>query len=349
MTNIQTTQRIHYLSLINVVSAFAVVALHCNGCFWTFSTDSYWFSANLIESLLYFACPMFFMSTGITLMDYTDRYTTKDYLLKRVTKTLIPFIAWSLIAILYLALLHRYDLSFSLSSLKNVVLSVINVEPISIFWFFKSIFEIYLCMPLFAAVKKSSRKQTFSYLAAVCFIFNALIPFLCNLFQINYYNRIFVWSAANNLIWILLGWLLNSMTFTKVQRIMIYVLGIFGFLLHSVGTYVSSMQAGYIITTFKGYENVPSILYSCAIFVFLKEIGSKIKNEKFISVIEKLSSYTFAIYLIHWFILDFINSYIISDTTSLLYRLVSPFITCLICTCIAYLIRKIPILKKIMP
>jgi len=75
-----------YINVLAVVSALAVVFLHANGCFWKFSYENYWFSANIIESLFYFAVPCFFMISGATLLDYNERYDTKIYFVKRVKK-----------------------------------------------------------------------------------------------------------------------------------------------------------------------------------------------------------------------------------------------------------------------
>lgn len=48
------------LIFIQVICAFAVITLHTNGQFWNFSsTERYWFTANIIESLFYFAVPIF--------------------------------------------------------------------------------------------------------------------------------------------------------------------------------------------------------------------------------------------------------------------------------------------------
>ena len=96
------------LTFIQVISALAVVTLHTNGCFWQFSaTERYWFTANIIECLCYFAVPVFFMITGITLLDYQDRYSTKEYFKKRFEKTLLPYVAWSLIGVLFLLITKR--------------------------------------------------------------------------------------------------------------------------------------------------------------------------------------------------------------------------------------------------
>lgn len=61
-----------YLTLLNVLSAFSVVFLHTNGCFLHFSTERYWFTANIIESIFYFAVPVFFMISGATLIIEND-------------------------------------------------------------------------------------------------------------------------------------------------------------------------------------------------------------------------------------------------------------------------------------
>ena len=95
-------KRIHYLSLMSIISAFAVVMLHTNGCFWSFSTERYWVTANIIESVMYFAVPVFFMITGATLIDYRERYSTKQYVEKRIQKTVVPFLIWSVIGVVYL-------------------------------------------------------------------------------------------------------------------------------------------------------------------------------------------------------------------------------------------------------
>lgn len=98
-----------YISLLSVISAFSVVSLHTNGCFWKFSTARYWLKANIIESVYYFAVPIFFMISGATLIDYPKRYDGWTYAKKRVHRTVIPFLAWSLIgwAIPLLHLLYR--------------------------------------------------------------------------------------------------------------------------------------------------------------------------------------------------------------------------------------------------
>ena len=50
-----------YIQILGVIACLAVVAMHVNGCFWQFSYDRYWITANIIECICYFAVPIFFM------------------------------------------------------------------------------------------------------------------------------------------------------------------------------------------------------------------------------------------------------------------------------------------------
>ena len=37
-----------YIQILGVIACLAVVAMHVNGCFWQFSYDRYWITANII-------------------------------------------------------------------------------------------------------------------------------------------------------------------------------------------------------------------------------------------------------------------------------------------------------------
>lgn len=90
-----------YLTNLNVFASFAVVALHTNGKFWEFSYQDYWWRANIIESIFYFAVPIFFMISGATLIDYPERYSTKMFFKRRFQKVGLVYIIWSFLAYLY--------------------------------------------------------------------------------------------------------------------------------------------------------------------------------------------------------------------------------------------------------
>ena len=150
--------------------------------------------------------------------------------------------------------------------------------------------------------------------------------------------------------YIFAGWLIKEHEFTKKEYAVTYVLGIIGFLLHFLGTYLESAKAGCIVQTYKGYTNLPAVLYSIAVFVLVKQLSEKInENGRAYKLICRFAGYTFAIYLIHWFILDLMTKVLNLDKLLLCYRIGMPFLVIPLCIILAFLLRKVPIIKRIVP
>lgn len=62
-----------------------------------------------------------------------------------------------------------------------------------------------------------------------------------------------------------------------------------------------------------------------------------------------LDFYTFGIYLIHWYIIQFLIKIFSIDITSILFRLIGPFIVIIICVILINILRKFPIIERIVP
>lgn len=128
-----------YIQILGVIACLAVVAMHVNGCFWQFSYDRYWITANIIECICYFAVPIFFMISGATLLNYRKRYTTAVFFKKRFGKTLVPFLIWSVIsAIWYYIVYHARP-----EGIREVVDGILNTRYVDIYWFFPALFSVY--------------------------------------------------------------------------------------------------------------------------------------------------------------------------------------------------------------
>ena len=350
-----TNKPTNYITFINVIAAIAVLTLHTNHCFWEFSTtESYWKSANVVECIFYPAVPLFFMISGITLMDFYDRYTLKEFFIKRLNKAVIPFIAWSLIAVL--ERLVRHKITLGELSFKYIYQGITGTTFVDIYGFFSSLFIIYLCMPLFAAVEKSKRKLVFSYLVVVGFVLNQLIPFIKVIFNLDFNAPYSVTVISGVLIWPLLGWLLHNCELDLKKRLLLYLAAIAGLLMHIIGTYSLSMEQGVLDSTYKGYENVPSVLYAAGMFMLLKEIGSRIMAGSSDKTVGKtaqfftwLSGYTFSFYLMQIYLLRLFPKLSFINDKSLLYRLGAPYLMMAIMVPVTWCMRKIPIIKRIVP
>ena len=346
----QKNQYVSYLDLANVVSAIAVVILHANGSFWLLEkAKDFWPISNVIESLFYFCVPIFFMISGITLIDYNKRYTLKEYFKKRINKVVIPYIFWSFFAIAYniffTGTIKTYDLTWTL--IINKLLSGTSME---IYWFFIPLFYIYLAIPLFAMINDKYKKSIFIYYAIICFIFYALIPFIINIInlQIEYIFNVNV--GIKNTIFIAIGYLIHNYKINPKLKYLFYFLSIIALLMHIIGTYVLSMEANMVITTYKGFSSTIGILYATGIFLFLKDNGEKIMQNKMIfSLVNFLRKYTFGIYLLHIYFLKTTSKLFIVNPASWQWVTIMTFVAIIGSIIVIFIFRQIPIFKKLLP
>lgn len=342
--NTSNKEKLFYINLLNVVSAISVIMLHTN-CFWIDDVSaSYWKSANIIECLFYFAVPVFFMNTGATLIDYQDRYGTKEYFKRRLHKCVIPFIAWSLIGTLFSVIKN----DFAIPSLTTILNEILNANAMGVYWFFLPLFGIYLSIPVLAAIDKEKRLSTMKYAALVGFIFNILLPFFNRYTTLNIAS-VSVSVVSGYLLYVAIGYVLSHTEKTKHMGLII-ILGVVGLLVHIIGTYILSIRSGRIDQTFKGYFSLPCVLYSVCVYLLGKRTGEKLENkERIKKIVNYLSKYTFAIYLMHIFIIELSLHFFKFDATSLSYRLFYPFVVVIICVVITNIMRRIPIIRRIVP
>lgn len=343
-------KRIEYIDLANVISTFAVVILHTNGCFWDFSRERYWLTADVIESLFIFAVPVFFMISGISLMDYQKKYDTKIYLKKRFSKTVIPFLFWTFMGLLF-DIFFLHTVKASDLTLKVLVDGFINNHFVQIYWFFMPLFGIYLSIPLFASIEEEKRVELFKYLFLIGFIFNGTIPFLLSAFHIDMAWPLGINVVSGYAIFVVMGYLIHKIDFTLNQRCIIYILGLAGLLMHFGGTYYESYALGDVSQIYKNLTYAPIVMYSGAFLLFIKQISEKVMKTNISKYVHFIKKYTFPIYLMHYYIIEILNRYLhlTNYTKSIFYRLGMPFIVIPITIIIAALIRKLRLGKKVLP
>ena len=337
------------LSFIQLVCCISVVALHANGCFWFGPGDKCWASANVIESVFYFAVPVFFMLTGITLIDYGKKYSTREFFKKRINRVVIPYVAWSFIGIVFCILTHR--LSVHDVNARYIFQGLMNGKDIvDYYWFFPSLFCVYLSLPVFTYI--SGKKKVSEYILIIGGVFNIVLPFVISM--LNHYLDLNVGSSVNlpsvvgYLYFVWLGYYMYKFPPGKWVKCVVYLFALAGLAVHMVGTYRLSVNAGQIVSLFKGYYNLPCVCYSLGVFLVLRDIGGAIeKNETVKRWVCILGDYSFPCYLIQWFLLCIVNDLKIFDTTNLLYRLISPFCYFGVVVVIVFVMRKIPVVKRI--
>jgi len=339
-----------YLTILNIVACLGVVMLHTNVAFWSHPTGSAWLSATLIETLMYWPVPIFFMITGATLLEYRDRYSTRVFMKKRFVKTFIPFIFWSIVAF-YAQLLWQAMEGQEIKQWFPNIIDIFNYKYKPIYWFFIPLFAIYLSMPLLNLLK--DRWRLIRYLILYAFLSYSMLPFLQQAFnlQLDSYWRAPV--VAGYILYVLLGYYLSRTQQNKKARIVIYALGLIGLSLHFCGTYFLTPNYGgseTINTLFKGYLNFPCILYSVAVFVFFKHINyAGLQNKRHAPIINSLHASTLGIYLIHIYVIDILTISLHINQLSLTWRIFGPLLIFLLSFLLVQLLKRLPLLKSTVP
>ena len=204
-----------------------------------------------------------------------------------------------------------------------------------------------MIIPLLAYVEKSKKIKIYTYCFITLLLSQAFFPYIITIFCLN-----LVWIYNINvgyLIYIFAGYIIHNYTFSKIKKVIIYFLGIFGLLIHIFGTQILTLKYKKIILFHKGYLNLPCILYSCSLFLFIKENSNLIFKFIHRKLIIKIGSLTIGPFFIHLPIIELSFKYFKIDGYNLNYRLFGGIIISIICFIITFFIKKIPIINYLVP
>lgn len=339
------SKRVIYYDILNILACIAVLFLHCNGAVHNFSNTRLWKECLVIEVICYFAVPIFIMISGATLLKYRERYTTKQYFIKRIKKVVIPWIIWSLIVYI----------------INNKNLNILNftnkflyekIEPV--YWFFSLIIYLYCLIPVLSILtEKKEYRKTMWAIVCFIFIFQSLLKPICTMLHITFPGVLNYMLGQNSyIIYVLLGYLLSTTKLSKKQKMGLYSLAIIALLTRYLHTLFVSVDTGVLNKDSWGYTAFTGLLPTVALFVFIKDINwEKIFDKLKINtkILSDLAGCTFGVYLIHMLVKSKIVNLLDINTTSYFYRLIFPLILYIICVIIVYIIKKIPVVKRIVP
>lgn len=124
----------------------------------------------LVETVCYWAVPVFLMLSGANLMGYRDKYSTAEFFKKRFVHMVIPFVAWSLIN----AALKGFNLVEIgwQGAINHLFLSKFE----NVYWFFIPLFAVYLAMPVLSLLRENRR--ILWYMVGGAFLLQSTLPAL---------------------------------------------------------------------------------------------------------------------------------------------------------------------------
>lgn len=286
------------------------------------------------------------MLTGATLMDYREKYDTKTFFKKRFSKTLIPFIAWSLIALVWKVATKQMEAPIGPRSLINLI---INTQIIDVYWFFIPLFAVYLCIPVLSLLRKN--QQALLYMTFAAITFNVVLPFFASLVGINWNSSLSFSLLSGYLVYPVLGYLLSQNELGKKQRLLIYAGGVIGTCWRYIATVFASDAAGELVRQGWGYVGLPCLLEAVAVFVFFKhlKLRSLANSPRAQSLVSKVASCSFGVYLLHMIVFWYGLQLTGLNGENIIWRTLGPVVAYLICLAITLIAKPIPFVKALLP
>ena len=351
-------KRLAYIDIMNILAIFAVVILHHNGIVHNFSNQRAWFTSLVFECVFYFAVPIFVMISGAMLLNYREKYDTKTFFKKRVAKVLVPAIFWFLFMFVWkVYVVKTMNISdWSVQNILNIFFQT-KVEPM--YYFIFLILGLYMTMPILSRLAKPGYRKTLWYFVGAFFIMNALVPNLLVWGGITFNGGLnaehgvtFGVMMGQYAMYAVLGYLLSKTNISKKYRIILYCLGVLAIIYRYIATAIPSIEAGKLIKTSWGYGQFHTIILASAVFVFVKNLKLKErleKNKKIMNLLASLAGCSFGIYLIHKIIMYYEVEWFGIDKVSIWWRALWPFLTYGVSILIILLLKKIPVVKKVVP
>lgn len=332
--------RFTYLPTLSVLACLSVIVLHCNNCFFEGPSSSIWLEVSFAHSFFYWPVPVFFMISGATLLDYPERMDTRQYLKRRVRRTLIPFLFWSFVGVVYRIMIALHaGAQFPLNVLV-LIEGVANAKFIDWYWYFLALFSIYVSIPVFSNIQ--DKLKVYGFAVAITLLYELLhiviFPQL-NLTLSPYWFP----PIPSYLMYPLLGYILSRIELSPRNRYIVYLIGFAAWFVHFVGTTLASKEAGIIVSYFKGYTNPLAVLQAASVFIFVKYelaplVGRVAVLSRFVTAVSPL---TLGIYLTQYYVMDIIIRLINIDIHSVVWRVLGVIPVFLVCAILTRILLKI--------
>lgn len=347
LRRINVKKRIDYIDFMNIAACFAVVCLHCSGSVFEFGIveEREWFLSMFIQTVMHFAIPVFFMITGTTLLEYRQKYDTKTFFKKRASRTVLPFLFWSCFYLLLPVLLD--GAAFPEFALWKE--GLLNNQANNIFWFFYTIWGVYLCIPVFSLLAREENFRIFEYICLLFFGAQALFPVIAR-FVTPIYTEIIPNFVTGYVGYIFFGWLIYHETYDKKVRYFIYFLGICGALLMFFGTYYLSSQAGAIDTFFMEYHSIACMPMSVALMLFAKHVRWECVYRVLpVGLVRKIAGAGLGVYVLHMFFIILFQRNEMIASHSMYFMVFIPFAAYLLSLGVVLVMQHISAVRRLIP
>lgn len=296
--------------------------------------------------------PIFLFLTGYLMLDrYYDADACKRFYISKWLRLLICIEIWTVVYDVFLSLLNRTPLDFTELALNLLFLKNVSMDH---FWYMPMILGLYLFLPLVANALQQINRQTLAFpLLVSCLLFVGLpaLETMLPAFGLSFEFKLATTISAGfgggvYGCYILLGYLVKKNVFSEIKPSWLFVAFVllFAFI---VTLQIRLYAVGVPYNVW--YSNGLLLLCGLALFCLFEHVGENPQKRRLNEAITSLSVYSFAIYLIHFPVLQIVCRLLSSTGIAMpvpVMFLASWIVTILVSYLLAALLSKVRFMRK---
>lgn len=345
-----TKTKLYSIDLLKFLASIAVVLIHVQGNFrpyemvintqlWDLELAVYFFSK--------WSVPIFIMCSGYFLLNDKKDLPYMEFIKKRLSKVLIPFLAASL-----LFTIHYQNMSGDVSAkwaIVGLVKNILGYPASAHLWFIYPLIGIYLLTPLFKGIMDKLDGKIVIVIIGICFMVKTVLPFtdIIAEWQTNYWRDIPIATNAFALYFILGGYL-GRIELKKGYKLGLYALTAITLAVSFIAMFKIEFLYNRSLEVLLDISSINNVLLSVSLFIAFKDMRiNNIKNKFGKVILNTLSEINFGVFLFHPIFIDILKPYF-NTTGNIAMSVFAQLAVVYIATGIfVFVLKRIPLLKKI--
>lgn len=305
-----------------------------------------WFTVTTYDAFAAASVPLFVMLSGALLLQPSKVEPLRVFLKKRALRLGLPFVFWGAAYFVW-----RFFFNHEALTVSSVVQGILT-GPYYHFWFLYMLAGLYLITPVLRVVTAHAERRILKYFLLIVLVGTAVVPLL--VLVSGYGIAVTLFTVTGWIGYFVLGYYVLS---TRVRSSILYVLYFVGFIGTIIGTYAATaLVGGHTGLFFLDYLSATMILASAAFFLLLLKVSPSAIAARFprgAKVLHFIGCSTLAIYLFHIMILESLQKgyfgFVISVNTinPIVEIPLITMVTFLISVGLIFLLKKIPVVKRI--
>lgn len=303
-------QRMTRYDLLRLIACFGVVLLHVSNSYW-YSVDvgSRDFAVMTVyNSFTRFAVPVFFMLSGLFLLDPEKEFKVKKWV-QRLGKLALCFFLWSIFYAFQSVLFHGFRQGWDSvteemwrDALTRLVMGHGHM------WFLRDLFGFYLLLPVLRKICEDMRVLGYFLLlwAAVRFVVVPLMPEVCGGMVLAAVTNMHLHMLTGFIGYFIGGYFLHKAYIPRAGRYLLYVAGAASLVFTMIATLVSCRESGTYNDQWLLPSNINVLFMSAAVFVLFRHIRLP-KGLAEAKWVPAMAGCTFFVYMIHPFFIEKLN------------------------------------------